>query len=118
MKTKTFYPALTLLLLLVFASCNMGSMKGVAVPADKKDYVGTWQSDEIRITIEQGGQVTYEKHSGSTTTSVSGPIQKFEGNNFVVGALGFNTTFVISKVPHEENGSWKMTMDGQELTRD
>jgi hypothetical protein len=118
MKTRTFYSVSTFLLLLVFASCNMGSMKGIAVPADKKDYVGTWQSDEIRITIQPSGQVEYEKHSGSTTTSVSGPIQKFEGNNFVVGALGFNTTFVISAVPHQEDGSWKMTMDGQELTRD
>ena len=50
--------------------------------------------------------------------SIKGPLQKFEGNNFVVGALGINTTFVVSDPPHKDStGIWKMTMDGNELTK-
>jgi hypothetical protein len=35
----------------------------------------------------------------------------------LVGALGINTIFVVSKPPHEENGVWKMTVDEVELTK-
>ncbi|MDH4472664.1 MAG: hypothetical protein QE487_08630 [Fluviicola sp.] len=104
-------------LLLILFSCG-GDISGVKVPADKKNYIGTWRSEEIVLQIDESGSVDYKRDSGGSTTSVNAPIQKFEGNNFVVGALGFNTTFIVSKVPHQENGVWIMTVDGRELTRD
>lgn len=103
--------------LLVLFSCSFGGTKAGKISADKKDYVGTWTSNEIYLEISENGSVNYKRESGGSTTSVNAPIQKFEGNNFVVGALGFNTTFIVSKVPHKENGVWTMTVDGRELTR-
>ena len=105
------------LVLLVLFSCSFGGTKAGKIPEDKKDYVGAWASDEIYLEISENGTVDYKRESGGSTTSVNAPIQKFEGNNFVVGALGFNTTFIVNKVPHEENGVWTMTVDGRELTK-
>lgn len=109
--------ALSFVLLVLF-SCSFGETKAEKIPEDKKDYIGAWASDEIYLEISENGSVDYKRESGGSTTSVNAPIQKFEGNNFVVGALGFNTTFIVSKVPHQENGVWMMTVDGRELTRD
>lgn len=114
MKAKNYlFPVLFLMVTL--ASCGL---KGIKVPEDKKDYVGFWTSSEMTLMISQGGRVEYKNISGSTSKSISAPIQKFEGDNFVVGALGINTTFVVSKTPHQDStGLWKMTVDGVELTR-
>ncbi|MBX9851470.1 MAG: hypothetical protein K2X86_06895 [Cytophagaceae bacterium] len=101
-------------LLCVLASCDL---KGIAVPADKMDYIGEWESPSMELYIGKDGSVKYERIASGRTTKVSGPIQKFEGDNFVVGALGMNTTFNVSRKPHEENGIWKMTVDGEDLTR-
>lgn len=105
------------ILLLGISACNMGSLKGSGIPENKKDYIGLWTSPEIMLNISENGQVEYEKHTGSMKTSVNGPIQEFKGKDFTVGAFGINTTFKVSRPPHEENGTWKMTVDGQELTR-
>jgi hypothetical protein len=103
---------------IVFLTITSCGMKGIKVPADKKDYVGVWSSMEIQLAIYESGRVEYEKKSGGSSKSIKAPIQKFEGNNFVVGALGMNTTFVVSDPPHQDStGVWKMTVDGNELTR-
>jgi hypothetical protein len=113
MQTRVF-----LISILLLASVSCGSMKGIKVPADKQDYVGLWTSSEIMLSISAGGRVEYEKRSGGSKKTISAPIQKFEGNNFVVGALGINTTFVVSDPPHQDStGAWKMTVDGNELTK-
>ncbi|HLP53828.1 MAG TPA: hypothetical protein VK151_02325 [Fluviicola sp.] len=102
--------------LLILFSCSFSGGQGI--PEDKKDYIGTWTSTEIYLDISENGNVDYKRESaGGSTTSIKAPIQKFEGNSFVVGALGFDTKFVVSKPPHEENGVWTMTVDGRELTK-
>lgn len=113
MKTRIFISAV---LLLTIISC--GSMRGIKVPADKQDYIGLWASSEVTLSISANGRVEYVKRSGSSKKTISAPIQKFEGNNFVVGALGINTTFIVSVPPHQDStGMWKMTVDGNELMR-
>jgi hypothetical protein len=114
MKTnKTFVFATSLLFIL----CSCG-LKGIKIPQDKLNYVGLWRSSEIKLFIGSNGTVEYEKNRGNSNVTINAPIRKFEGNNFVVGALGINTTFVVSDPPHQDSsGVWKMTVDGNELTR-
>ena len=102
-----------ILLLTVFLSgC------GTPVPADKADYVGVWRSPEMHLSITQDGNIDYERHRGSAETSINGPLQQFQGDEFSVGFWFISTTFVVSKPPYQEGDRWKMVVDGVELTKD
>jgi hypothetical protein len=115
MKTTTFLAICAMLVTTLLVSCGSGGLSGL--PKSKKEYAGTWFSDDMSLTISTNGKVNYKRVSGSSTTSVNAPIQKFQGNNFIVGAFGMNTTFLVSQPPHQEAGVWMMTVDGEELTR-
>ncbi|GAB3100509.1 hypothetical protein [Lysobacter terrae] len=105
---------------LVFAILVLLAVAGCAkpLPPERSAYVGEWQSSSMGLLITQDGHAAYKRLFGTKgSKSVNGPIQSFEGNNFVVGVGPIKTTFVVSVPPHEDHGSWKMTVDGVELTR-
>jgi hypothetical protein len=87
------------------------------IPEDKLDYVGEWRSKEMVLLILQDGSLKYERLKRGGTTSITGPIKAFEGDDFVVGIAFLTTTFEVSKPPHEMDGVWKMEVDGVTLTR-
>ena len=90
---------------------------GEPVPPGKSAYVGDWRSPSMTIRIAQDGRVAYKRVNAGVTTSVEGPIRRFEGDNFVVGIPGVSTTFVVSRPPAEKAGRWTMVVDGVELVR-
>ena len=90
---------------------------GIKLPEDKLEYVGEWQSREMYLLITRNGSVRYSRLKEGGTTSVSGPIRAFEGDNFIVGVPMITTTFVVSEPPHLENKQWKMTVDGVTLVK-
>jgi hypothetical protein len=90
---------------------------GQPVPEDKAAYVGEWRAQTMSLTLMQDGTVRYKRVKGSTTTSIDGPLRRFEGDNFVVGIPFISTTFEVSKPPYQEAGTWKMVVDGVELVR-
>lgn len=102
---------LAIVLLFLLVGC------GEPVPADRAMYVGAWKGKDMSLVITQDGRVEYERRGGSGSTSVKAPIQRFEGNNFVVGVGPFSTTFVVSKPPYLDGSVWKMVVDGVELAR-
>ena len=87
------------------------------LPRDRLDYAGEWRGGPTWLLITPDGRCEYERRSGGKSVRIDAPIQRFEGDNFVVGLGPFGTTFVVSKRPKLDNGSWKMTVDGVELTR-
>ena len=87
------------------------------VPPERSAYVGQWKSPAMSLLITQDGSVKYERIKGGVTSSVSGPLQKFEGDDFHVGIAFLSTRFVVSRAPIQENGAWKMVVDGEVLTR-
>lgn len=87
------------------------------VPAEKAAYVGHWTAPGMSLSITQDGSVDYRRVKGGVTTTISAPLKKFEGDNFVVGIGLWTTTFVVSSPPREEAERWKMTVDGVEVTR-
>ncbi len=101
----------------IVVACLLLSACGIAVPADKANYVGEWKGLGMDLIITSDGGVSYERISGGGSTSVKGPLQSFDGDNFVVGLWFLSTTFVVSRPPYEESGTWKMEVDGVELTR-
>jgi hypothetical protein len=90
---------------------------GQPVPPDKLAYVGQWQTKTMYLLITADGSVRYERLRDGTKTSVNGPLKGFTGDDFAVGVGPLSTTFVVSKPPYEDGGTWKMVVDGVELTR-
>lgn len=103
-------PALAALMLLL-AAC------GKPVPPDKVAYVGEWQEPTMYLLITQDGSVRYKRLKGGVTTSVEGPLKGFQGDDMEVGIGPLATTFKVSKPPFQEDGRWKMVVDGVALTR-
>jgi hypothetical protein len=87
------------------------------VPPEKSAYVGQWNAPGMSLLITQDGSVDYKRVKGGVNTSITAPLKKFEGDNFIVGVGLWTTTFVVSKPPSEAAGRWKMTVDGVELIR-
>jgi len=88
------------------------------LPQDKREYAGDWRGDRMRLVITPEGRCEYERQkAGGSSARISAPIQRFEGDNFVVGVGPFTTTFVVARAPHIANGRWKMVVDGVELMR-
>ena len=100
----------------VAASGNLYGLSGIEVPTDKKDYVGAWNAPGHVLSIAQSGKIHYERHetNGGVTHDVTldVPIQKFQGDDFVAGALFWTTTFHVTQPPHQEDKTWRMTSDG------
>lgn len=97
--------------LLLLASC------GIALPEDKTDYAGEWHSAEMDLRITRAGRVEYQRSQGRTKTSIEGPLQAFEGEDFIVGVSFMTTRFDVSVPPHEDGDDWYMTVDGVRLKR-
>ncbi|MBK6729185.1 MAG: hypothetical protein IPG63_18680 [Xanthomonadales bacterium] len=97
--------------LLLLASC------GIALPEDKADYAGEWRSAEMSLRITRDGRVEYRRSRGKSSTTVEGPLQTFEGDEFSVGLSFMTTRFDVSVPPHEEDDHWYMTVDGVRLQR-
>ena len=104
------------ILLLAFAALLAACSE--PIPTEKRDYAGDWRAREMRLLITADGRCEYERRrEGGGSTSINAPIQRFEGDNFVVGIGVLTTTFVVSQPPRLVGGQWKMTVDGVELTR-
>ena len=89
----------------------------VPVPPAKAAYVGEWQGEKMHLKILQDGHVEYQRDRPGKHVNLNVDLQGFDGDNFDVGAGFIRSTFVVSKPPHRDNGKWKMTVDGVELTR-
>jgi hypothetical protein len=87
------------------------------LPPDKLDYAGQWRSPTMSLLITESGNVHYRRVDGNNSKSINGPLQAFEGSNFVVGVGPIKTTFVVSMPPSDDGGTWTMTVDGVELAR-
>jgi hypothetical protein len=97
--------------LLILSAC------GQPVPDDKAAYVGEWRAQTMSLLLTRDGTVRYKRNKAGVTTSIDGPLRRFEGDNFVVGIPFISSTFEVSKPPYQEAWTWKMVVDGVELTR-
>ena len=101
----------------LLAALLMLSACGQPVPDDKAAYVGDWRGQNMSLELTRDGTVHYKRVKGNATTSVNAPLRRFEGDNFVVGIPFLSSTFEVSKPPYQDAGTWKMVVDGVELSR-
>ena len=69
------------------------------------------------LLITRDGSVSYKRLRRGTTTSFDAPLQRFVGDDVVVGVGPMRTTFVVSKPPYLDGTAWKIVVDGVELTK-
>lgn len=103
--------AFSIFLALLLAAC------GIEVPPAKSAYVGQWEADGMTLLITQDGSVSYKRLEKGASTKIDAPLKAFHEDDFDVGVGPMTTTFKVSSPPREIDGSWKMTVDGVELTR-
>ena len=102
---------------MLLPATGCGAFQSEPLPDDKQEYAGHWVGDGWNLTITKDGGVSWEEVEGGGKSSLNGPIKSYDGDDFTVGVLGIETTFHVEVLPHEDNGEWKMTVDGHELTR-
>ena len=102
---------LVTIFVLILAACSK------PVPVEKADYVGKWRGPTMVLLISQDGRVVYKRARNGGIVSIDAPIKRFEGDDFIVGVGPVATTFVVANPPHLNGENWKMTVDGEELTR-
>ena len=88
-----------------------------SIPDDRKDYIGTWEGDGFYLWISATGSVEYERQQGSRSTSLSGPLKEFVGDDFEVGFLFLTSTFKVAQRPHRTGPYWTMVVDGVPLIK-
>jgi hypothetical protein len=101
-------PALVLLSFLILACSGLAP-----APPPSGDYVGTWTNGGVTLIIQPTGTVNYSSEGGTTSTSYDGPVSDWSNQrmDFLIGGA------TIDVAPHDDGGTWKMTVDGVELTR-
>ena len=90
------------------------------LPIDKANFIGDWKNDDrqVSLIITPEGHVEYSNRQPGKSTSISAPIQEFEGYNFSVGLGPLSTKFKVSQPPTQDaQGNWFMTVEGYELSK-
>jgi hypothetical protein len=109
---------LTRVIALTALAAVLAGCTGVPLPPDKAEYAGQWAGPEMWLMISPEGQVAYKRIGERGTVTINGPITRYEGDDFIVGAWVMTSTFAVSNAPWvDEGGVWRMTVDGVELTR-
>lgn len=107
MKTKSL---IIPLLFIILTGC---SLMGTPLDENKKDFIGIWQTGPTRLVIYEKGRLDYKEPG----YSMEAPIQEFTDEYIKTGIWFIDKTFTIDRAPYQENGEWKMQIDGKTFTR-
>lgn len=86
------------------------------VPEAYRDYVGHWRGEGMRLVIRADGHADYDRVQDRSHVSIEGTAG-FEGDGFRIGVGPLSADFKVQRGPRLEDGRWRMTVDGVELTR-
>jgi hypothetical protein len=104
--------SITLLSALMLGGCKEAL---VEIPSDKVDYVGKWEGPGVTLVISADGGLAYEYLDTGSKICLVTPLVGFEDNSFDV--VAWFVSFDVTVPPHQENDTWKMVMNGVELTK-
>lgn len=92
-------------------------------------YVGEWQSTHDQLKIEKNGQVTYKYNNHENQSNadsqvsltehadIKAAITQYDAQHFEIGEGDLGKEFTVNRAPYEENGHWKMQVNGQVYTK-
>ncbi len=111
---KKYRSPIPVVIFILFSSLITGC--GIPIPEEKNEYIGLWDAPNMSLLITADGRIEYKRVSRHTTT-ISGPIQEFRGDDFVVGIWFLEVVFKVNRIPYQEDGVWKIVVDEVALTR-
>lgn len=85
-------------------------------PLDVSAIAGDWHASGIDLSISPSGMLSYESTRGVRTKLNGVSVSDLTTTGFNAGAFGLNTHFVINALPHDVEGTRRMTIDGNELS--
>ncbi len=101
---------LAVLLSALLLSCS----DPIPVPPSKAEYVGLWVAPDRYISIFASGRLEYKEKLRLGMHNRVESNFTFQSNRIDTAMFA---SFVIDVPPYEENGQWKMLMDGVLYTR-
>ena len=91
---------------------------------NNQNYIGQWKNDYSTLTIRQDGEVRWLKRSvaeekndqhsskASSLVDMDTYILKLDQNVLEIGQGSLQKKFKIIKAPYQQDGEWKMVLDG------
>lgn len=101
----------------IFLSLLLFGCSPDPIPQDQTIYVGVWQGGNVFLEIMEDGNASYAKVQDGATETVDSPVKQIGDGKIVIGFLFFTKTLELTKPPYEEDGEWKMIIDGVTLTK-
>ncbi|MGW8390646.1 hypothetical protein [Pseudoduganella sp. HUAS MS19] len=85
------------------------------IPDEKASYIGTWKSQHATLTITRAWRMQYHRSANETRVeeNFNVNIKQFSENE-IIGNVG-DARLDITAPPHQEGGSWQMTVNGDVL---
>jgi hypothetical protein len=86
------------------------------IPDGKDAYVGTWKSPQATLVISRHGRMTYHRPQTADRIEerLSAPIERFS-ESAILGPGGI--WLEVNQPPHRQGDTWRMTVNGDVLTR-
>lgn len=94
------------------------SFKRTPLTGEKKPYVGEWAGNQgSTLKIYPNSVVDYRSERDGGSKSIKGGVLQIREDVLHIKFLVFSISFNIDKPPHQEDGTWRMTLDGEEFTK-
>ena len=93
------------------------------------EYVGQWKNETSSLKIDKSGQVKYVEHleaeekiesqkiKTSAVSDIKAPITQFNQHQFKIGQGALSKQFKIDRAPFQQNGKWRVIINGQLYTK-
>ena len=102
---KKYFASLLIILVVMLTGC----VDKTPLSDENKVYAGKWvANDGTWIQVYNDGGGSFEQ----SNSNVKGGSANIADNKLTIGLMGINATFSIDKPPYEEDGKWKMELDG------
>lgn len=102
------------ILIVLFSSLLFSCADPIPVPHDKLEYVGLWVASDRFISIFANGRFEYKEKLGFGMHNRTESNFIFEGDK--IKSVMFSS-YTIDQPPYNEQGQWKMKMNGILYTR-
>ncbi len=98
---------------LFFLSC------GKELPVEWKSLEGTWENEEVFMSITSGGKLNYKRVSSGEKVSIDSYINDYSDKGFSTSMIVSQIDFIVNKKPffNDSTKTTQMVVDGRLLTK-